>query len=626
MLAVLLSALLCSPPGEASAAAPSETEAETETTESEAGAGARGPARLLEAPRIPAAGPVQPWVTLNSWSEYIGENYDGIRDNEGFVSLVNRLNAGFDARLPKGVGLGLATRVDTQTLFFPRGPVCDQDGDGQVSEDERAACRFGDDYRLERFSLRLTSRWIDATLGDFNVQFGRGFPLSVRNVDQLGIDPTIKGGRVDLHSKWVEVTALAGQSNRANSDYATRQLVEDPGFPGGCELRDKALYRGLSYAKVGNPLWTTCSDLVAGARVEGKLPAKIRLAANYAHIGFGEQIAQGLDEAVHVAGGDLSRQRIAETWDLYAGGAALVRTRDAPELDLPSLEGVDYTGHAAYLANTFYKGGTTLVVEAKHYRNFLLAVQPTRLQYSEAPTLEREDQQVPGNFSSTGGRARLDHRWPFGLTLFANAMAYAFAENLEEDPFSKEHGLLATHGYAGAIFREAYTTVQISFGYRYELHRDDGRFRRRFPHVEFYANFPIAKTRGLLHSGSFRFESRFEDKQVTGFADERFVYGQTILGYALAPYFQIAFIGGFSTEFPAMPGTVSLSGQRCDLEGGDRCKPHLWPGVEFKATVAGNNFIRVFVGRQVGGRICVNGSCRTLPDFEGVRAELVLSF
>ncbi|HLT38546.1 MAG TPA: hypothetical protein VK034_19800, partial [Enhygromyxa sp.] len=203
---------------------------------------------------------------------------------------------------------------------------------------------------------------------------------------------------------------------------------------------------------------------------------------------------------------------------------------------------------------------------------------------------------------------------------------YAFAENLKQDPFSREHGLVATHGYAGAIYRHRDATAQVSFGYRYEYHQDDGRFRRRFPHAELYLAVPFANTRGLVHSATFAFEARFEDKQVTGFADERFVYGQTVLGYALAPYLQLSLVGGFSSEFPALPGVVDLTGEPCDLAAGDRCKPHLWPGAELKLTVAGNNFVRVFGGRQVGGRVCVNGSCRTLPDFEGVRAELVLSF
>jgi hypothetical protein len=621
-------ALLSAPPQESEpeplrAEAPAEADAVRERMPD------RPPAKLLRAPKIPALGSAQAWITLNSWSEWFNENYDGIAGNEGFVTLVNRLNFGVDTRLRKGVSVAVASRIDTQTTFFPQGHVCDLDEDGVLSEAERAACRFGDDYRLERLSLRLTSRHVDVTLGDFNVQFGRGIPLSVRNVDQLGIDPTIKGARVDVHTKVLELTALAGYANRANSDYATRQLVADPGYPAlGSSRCAVDRHAPGSPWRLGNPIWSTCSDFVAGARIEAKLPAKLRLAGHYAFLDFGERIATALDERLHVAGGDLSSKRIAGVWDMFVGGAASIRTRDAPELDVPALEGVDYVGHAAFLANNFYLGpGTTLVVEAKHYRDFMIAAQPTRVQYSEAPTLEREDQQVPGNFTSTGGRVRLDHTWQdLGLTLFANTMAYAFAEQLQRDAFSREHGLIATHSFAGAIYRRRYATAQVSFGYRYEFHRDDGRFRRRFPHAELYLNVPLARTRGLIHSATVAFEARFEDKQVTGFADEQFVYGQSVLGYALAPYLQISFIGGFSTEFPALPGALDFTGEPCSVAAGERCKPHLWPGAELKLTVAGNNFVRIFAGRQVGGRVCVNGSCRVLPDFEGVRAELVLSF
>src|SRR5690606_633071 len=122
-----------------------------------------------------------------------------------------------------------------------------------------------------------------------------------------------------------------------------RQLVADPGYPAECTIDRPA----SSPWQIGNPIWTRCSDLLTGARIEGKLPVRLRLAAHYAYIDFGEQIASGLDESVHVAGGDLTGKRIGDRWDLFVGGAALVRLRDAPELDAPALEGVDYLGHAA---------------------------------------------------------------------------------------------------------------------------------------------------------------------------------------------------------------------------------------------------------------------------------------
>jgi len=33
---------------------------------------------------------------------------------------------------------------------------------------------------------------------------------------------------------------------------------------------------------------------------------------------------------------------------------------------------------------------------------------------------------------------------------------------------------------------------------------------------------------------------------------------------------------------------------------------------------------RLFAGRLAGGRVCVSGTCRDLPPFEGVRADLTI--
>jgi hypothetical protein len=576
--------------------------------------------------RLPAAGPVQPWVRTQTFSEHFRENYDPTDRNDGFVSLVNRLNVGWDARLKRGVSLHNAFRVDTQNLFLLPASACDANEDGTIDESERDTCRFADDARLERTTFRVDSRYVSGTVGDYQAQFGRGIPLAVRKVDAIGVDATIKGGRLDVHGGPIELTGLAGFANAQNSDFATRQLVEDPGYPAQyitlgneCDVRDRP--------RIGNPLWTTCSDMIAAGRATATLPGKVSLGAHYGNVMFGQQISQGINESIHLAGGDIGRKRIAKHWDVFAGGTALVRLRDAPDLEVPSLEGTDYVGYATYLANTLIFGSTTALFELKHYRDYMVALLPTQLQYASPPSLEREDQQVAGAFNATGGRLRLDHTWrDRGFTLYGNFMGYAFSEAIQEEPLSNENGRVATHSYMGVIWRLPKITMLASTGYRYEWHLDDGRFRRKFPHIEFYTSVPIAKGRRLTHSLNGQFAGRFEDKQVSNVdVDEKFAKGFVQLGYSMAPYLQVSFIGGYSTEFPAAPGLVDLTGEACDAELG-LCKPHLWPGAEVRVNFYGNNFVRVFVGRQVGGRVCVNGSCRTLPDFEGVRGELVLSF
>ena len=108
-------------------------------------------------------------------------------------------------------------------------------------------------------------------VGDFNVNFGRGLALSIRKIDEIGVDATIKGARVDVRTKPVRASAIAGYSNRQNSDFATRQLLPDPGYP----KRLLGTPKRIDPNSVGNPFWTVCSDLVAGGRVEGTLPGRV---------------------------------------------------------------------------------------------------------------------------------------------------------------------------------------------------------------------------------------------------------------------------------------------------------------------------------------------------------------
>jgi hypothetical protein len=113
---------------------------------------------------------------------------------------------------------------------------------------------------------------------------------------------------------------------------------------------------------------------------------------------------------------------------------------------------------------------------------------------------------------------------------------------------------------------------------------------------------------------------------VTTAQREVFFRGLFVLGYSLSPWFSISYLQGVDTETAVPAGEPSLTTERCEGGQGSTCRPHLWPGVQLQINFFNSSFIRMFAGRQVGGRVCVNGSCRTLPDFEGVRSELVFSF
>lgn len=588
--------------------------------------------RGLRSTRIPAAGKFQPWLRYTLFTEYYRQNYNTFQSDDGFVALVNRLNLGGDARL-KAITVGGQVRIDTQNVFFPRGRNCTP----------TECLNLQDDYRLERTTFRLDSRRFGLMLGDFNVSFSRGVALSVRKIDQIGVDTTIKGGRFDVRTKPVRATVGAGFANRQNSDFATRRLLPDPGFPaqtyfnrpvdtGPCDPNR------MIDAEIGSPVWTTCSDLVLAGRVQGALPGRVDLGGHYVLVDFGDETAQlvrDVDEALHMVGGDIGRARIAKTWDTYLGGSALFRN---PGLRGTQLDSEAYTGYALYTANTLGFGSTTLLVEGKHYVDWLTGVtQNSFVQYSEAPTLEREDQQVPGNVNASGGRLRLDHTLrEEGLTFTLNSMQYVFAENQGFSAWG-DQGLIASHTYGGIIYRrpDSDLVLTVSGGYRHEqyLTSQPGRgraVRRKFPHGEYAISIPLGASGGFSHALSLRGEGRWETYQET----DRFFRGLFVLGWSMAPYLSVSFLQGLDTERPTPPGEPSLTHEQClteedgDAEPGQGsvCRPHLWPGAEVRVTFLDASFVRIFAGRQVGGRVCVNGSCRILPDFEGIRAELSLSF
>lgn len=597
-------------------------------------------AMTLPSPRLPEAGPVQPWVRLGTFGEYHGDNHDGFDNNDRFYALVTRANAGM--RAPVGeLDLRVAARLDSQHLRQTDGELCDANADGTLSDTERSSCPYGDDLRLQRVTVEARYRGVRATLGDYNVNFGRGLGLTVRKIDEIGIDATLKGARLDARGGPLRATALVGLANQQNSDFATRKRIADPGYRALRCVETDADTDG--HDRAGSRLWTTCSDFVAGGRLQAQLPARITTGAHYSYIAFGESSSAALSEVLHVAGGDVARTRILDRWDAFLGASVLLRN---PQLGGLDAETSRYEGLALYSVNNLDFDATTAVVELKHYQDYLVAQTPQTLQYAEPPTLEREDQEVPGAFNATGGRARVDHLFrDAGVTVYGNLTAYGFTETLQRHVLDHDGDCepiggarcpqvaAAVHPYAGVIVRRDRFELEASGGYRHEaflreLGPGDGTLRRRFPHGELYLTLPLGKAGGMTHSTSVRTEARLETKQVRGFDDLRFAKGSVVLGYAMAPLLSLALIGGFSTEFPALTDEPELQHQRCEAEGGiELClrKPQLWPGVEARFNFMSSSFLRVFAGRQVGGRVCVNGACRTLPDFEGVRSELVVA-
>ncbi len=580
----------------------------------------------LANPKIPPTGNTQMWFRSTTFIDYFGNNYNAFSNDDRFVALVNYVNFGSDSRLRKGWKLSTSARIDTHNVFNAKNQaLCDLDADGSVTELELQQCNFGSDYRLERLQLFVGNKYVEVTAGDFNVNFGRGVGLSIRKIADIGVDATIKGGRVDINTKYLTLTGIGGVTNRQQTDFATRTLFRDPGYPHA--LCDKT--PALTQNKYGNPFWTMCSDIVSGGRFEAKLPGKLRVGGHYVFMWFGELLADQ-HEGLHLVGGDIGRKQIAKVWDLFAGVTGLLRNPHHKQY-YPSLV---ENGIAAYLTNSITVDNVFVLVEGKYYDNYIIAKNPsaTTIQYAEAPTLERADQIIPAAGNTAGGRILFEYTLPKSrVVLYGNYLGYAFATRNEQDMLDRKVGEMAHHAYVGLRWRDADkgNEVQASAGYRWEGFQSPPAanidpYVRKLPFADIYLNRYVGKTKGMSHSVSLRAEWRYE--QVQKGANKSWHRGNVILGYALSPFLTFAFIGGFSSEFAPLIGEPKLHPQPCDDEANCNRKPHLWPGAEARINFLESSFLRIFAGRQVGGLLCVNGSCRTLPDFEGVRADLVFSF
>lgn len=92
--------------------------------------------------------------------------------------------------------------------------------------------------------LRFRHKGFEATVGDFYAHVGRGLVLSVRKLDEVGIDTTVRGLKIKLKKKLGSVrfegTAFAGQLNPIRIDKATGRVLH-----GSNNDLSKALFFGF---------------------------------------------------------------------------------------------------------------------------------------------------------------------------------------------------------------------------------------------------------------------------------------------------------------------------------------------------------------------------------------------
>jgi hypothetical protein len=491
-----------------------------------------------------------------------------------------------------------------------------------------------------KYYVGYTTRDVEATVGDFYTQLGRGLVLSVRKIDELASDTTVRGGRMTGHllqgTFRLRATALGGSLNPLRLDEASGRYlgVTNQVASGFFAVTEAGMPRTLQGPFDTAVLPTYAPDRVVAAQIEGGVR----------EVTLGIQ-ASALDRQLIDGGTGTPRAlspgtvRGAETIqtgsvsmnapDLDGHGAAYLEV-GVQELSRPSFvtqfpSQLPSNGHAVYGSVSVIERPVTLTLEGKHYRRFFplsgnvdLARAPEyiALQYSAPPTTEPfwVDTEFAGfNTCVTGGRLRSDVELRRGTSVYgalghyrtwgesvANEQCDTSVQNLNRvwDAASgfeivSQHGKSRASAMVGSRFDNTDRLIPNSRGALTNV------FYR-----EVYVRYDIIQWLGGPFALKFQGWHR-RRHQTLGGPPEPWLELQHLTAIEWAPKLTVG-LGLEYTGNPAFPPTYVN-------------------GVISYALSPSSN-ISVFLGQRRGGLRCVSGVCRIFPPFEGVRIDATFRF
>lgn len=471
-------------------------------------------------------------------------------DDDAYGELFGRLNL---STLREAWQIGL--RLDTATLVSS--PLADR-------------------YTLEKVSLGWSGRSIAVSVGDAYVSFGRGLALSLRKVDELGIDTTLRGAKVLVHEGALAGTLVAGYANINNVDEATGTSTDDP------------------------------YDLVGGLQGQVLLADRLNLGAYGVAVAFRDALglvpADAYTDRSYQFGVTMDAPRMTDRFGFYLEGMGqAARTASAADASV---------GFGLYGTAIGYLGRATLLFEGKAY-GALTPLSPRfdvsafdAVAYSSPPTVERVLQVIENPHRDiAGGRVRLD--WSFSPALLAYASYGLFRDwHGYTDPASVGEVRPGTihDPYAGveARWNDARSWAIASGGWRVVVLDESSAVVRGDGHLELDVAHALDDRWSLTLHGVHQERAKHESQ----IFDEELREGTLSVGFRLRPWITVA--GGYDyTTEPTQPKRDYFHGSL----GWD---------------ITPSSSLRLFAGSQRGGLKCVSGVCRVLPPFEGVKLTATL--
>ncbi|HEX7665537.1 MAG TPA: DUF6029 family protein [Polyangiaceae bacterium] len=613
-------------------------------------------ARAVDLPVV-AGAPVRVDVTETS---IVAQHFDA-REGEdpkdfGYGDWINRINATLSWK-KWTVGL----RLDS-SLYWRRpadrdiGSLYPNDPPEYLAGDANNVAQDGTSrYRNSIYPAKIWATYqsssLEATVGDSYVQFGRGLILSMRKIDDLGIDNTLRGAKVAYRADPFAVTLVAGIANPSRVDEATGRALF---LPNSLEANPATNRPATS----PQPLFG--SDRIIGADISAGRGTPVVLSTHVVRLT--RCAPYSYDAQGHVDDGTFSdpigscNPQDTQIW-LSSLPTAVGPVINASEvemagqsLEIPSLWGHGQiyleaatqrrhhddnpndpyaNGNALYGSFSGSVGPVTNTLEVKSYRNFYPlagAVNSSRasafsnIAYSTPPTAELLTQDNEYGFFNAcvdGGRLRTDVRLSDGFLVYGQG-AYFHSKSEQADGACDEKGnTVTTNKNPDAVHDSVWdglTGIEWSFdgdrshvfastGVRND-HTDDGTPFYRELHGEYTITKHISGPYSVELQGQhrLRYEENANTRQGEGNVDWHEGQNYTALQ---TPKWVLAQGIEYTTKV-GLP-TYYFNGS-----------------ILYRFTEKSN--IKILVGQQRGGLKCVSGVCRIFPAFEGARAELTLRF
>jgi hypothetical protein len=578
--------------------------------------------------------------------------------DHGYGAWINRLNVALNWDR-----WTLGTRIDS-SLYWRRPvdqPVC---GPGQsgacitplqldnVIRDNSS--RYRDYAYPAKIFAKYTGKNVEVTAGDAYVQFGRGLVLSLRKVDELGIDTTVRGAKVTVTSDPFSLTLVGGVLNPTRIDEATgRALILPNAIPSDAS-------RGVNGDRFGpQPIYG--SDRVVGAQIQAGRGLPVVLSTHGArftrcapnHYNDDGRVATGTFDTpfgscqasdtqtwlatiptsvtptisaseVFLGGQSIEVPSLWKHGSLYVEAAVQRRHHDAQPNDATA------NGNALYASLTTNAGRFTSTLEVKSYRNFYGvtgAVDQTRasafsnVAYTNIPSAELITQDSAIGFFNAcvdGGRLRTDYRLSHELLVYAQGI-YAFSKSEISGGGCNETGKTISalpaasttnrvwDGLGGAewSFEQDRSHLFASAGAR-----DDTKVNGEFYYRELHAEYAMTKHIAGAYSVELTGRHRLRKEE-----------NQNIHDAAVGSEYWRE--GEHYTALKVSPKWVFSQGIEYTTQLG-------FPTYYFNGSVlyrfSSESNIKVFAGQQRGGLKCVSGICKVFPSYSGARVELTVRF